>query len=802
LELEGTLHVNNFNADVNLFAGGVLNMAGDISSSGTVTQNGGTLNYTSGQISGGTYEYLGGTTTGTPLLTGSKLKIGPSATNPVSFFFIDNNTLEGDAHVGQTLTILNNGHTATPFGLSSASGFTNNGSIILIGSPLGGSTHLNVAGTLTNSATGLLHFQSPDGGRLFTGDLANDGTVRIDQSTTFDKPSGQYTNNNQFIMSRNLALQNGGTLTNAATGVISGAATATATLTSTLNSAGIVRATSGTLRLAGTSTTNSGVFEALNASTLDVTAPLTNLSAGTLTGGTYRSVSTGGAAAMTVAGSPVTTIAAGTTVELSGAGATMLFGSTALQSSLTTNAGTLKIFNGHHFNMTNALANSGTVHLGGAALADGMLTAAAGVTNTGTITGHGTINGNIMNTSGTVAPGSSPGSLQVAGDYTQGAAGTLAIEVASATSHDILNVAGSAALDGTLGVSLIDGFSPLAGHSFDVMDWGTRSGTFANVSLPALTPRLMWNASRLYDTGALSVRLAGDYNEDNSVDAADYVVWRKTFGQTGAGLPADGDGSGMIDAADLDAWKQNFSLSTAARARTETVGSNEAIYGVVTNTTDLINSANSKSFYFQDGTGGMRVFGTTAAVDQLLAGVNEGHAVVITGVTTSFNGLISLEDIDGALSLTVIAAPGLVQPQTVATSAFADFSASAESLENSLVRLENVSFVESGSFAGLTNYTVTDGMNLAVVRVSTNQQDIVGTAIPTGPVDLVGIFNQFDTTNPAAGVAGTGYSLLLRRLSDIVPSGAGAGALAVPEPASVLVSVLALASVAMVNRRR
>jgi hypothetical protein len=52
--------------------------------------------------------------------------------------------------------------------------------------------------------------------------------------------------------------------------------------------------------------------------------------------------------------------------------------------------------------------------------------------------------------------------------------------------------------------------------------------------------------------------LPGDYNDDGSVDAADYIVWRKTFGQIGEELPADGDGSGEIDDGDLTVWKANF----------------------------------------------------------------------------------------------------------------------------------------------------------------------------------------------------------------------------------------------------
>jgi hypothetical protein len=68
----------------------------------------------------------------------------------------------------------------------------------------------------------------------------------------------------------------------------------------------------------------------------------------------------------------------------------------------------------------------------------------------------------------------------------------------------------------------------------------------------------MWNAAQLYTAGVLSVGLAGDYNLSGTVDAADYVVWRKTLNQSGTGLPADGDGSGDIDPADYDVWRAHF----------------------------------------------------------------------------------------------------------------------------------------------------------------------------------------------------------------------------------------------------
>jgi hypothetical protein len=52
----------------------------------------------------------------------------------------------------------------------------------------------------------------------------------------------------------------------------------------------------------------------------------------------------------------------------------------------------------------------------------------------------------------------------------------------------------------------------------------------------------------------------GDYNHDGVVDAADYVMWRKTLGEGAApeGSGADGDADGMIDPDDYDFWLARF----------------------------------------------------------------------------------------------------------------------------------------------------------------------------------------------------------------------------------------------------
>ena len=64
---------------------------------------------------------------------------------------------------------------------------------------------------------------------------------------------------------------------------------------------------------------------------------------------------------------------------------------------------------------------------------------------------------------------------------------------------------------------------------------------------------------------ALSLfKVPGDYNQNGLVDAADYVVWRDTVGQMGAGLAADGNGDRQIDAADFNVWRTHFGATVVA----------------------------------------------------------------------------------------------------------------------------------------------------------------------------------------------------------------------------------------------
>ena len=88
---------------------------------------------------------------------------------------------------------------------------------------------------------------------------------------------------------------------------------------------------------------------------------------------------------------------------------------------------------------------------------------------------------------------------------------------------------------------MIDGFTLGGSLGFDILDFSAVNGDFSTVNLPA---GLTWDVSDgTLSFGGGSVGLAGDYNGNGTVDAADYVVWRDNLGAADeSALNGNGDG--------------------------------------------------------------------------------------------------------------------------------------------------------------------------------------------------------------------------------------------------------------------
>lgn len=95
---------------------------------------------------------------------------------------------------------------------------------------------------------------------------------------------------------------------------------------------------------------------------------------------------------------------------------------------------------------------------------------------------------------------------------------------------------------GLFGENVTPGFTGLSsGSVYDTVGTQTMVGQVAFATLTTIVR-----------TNFAPGGLPGDYNSDEIVDAADYVVWRKGI------AAADGNNNSMIDPGDYDVWREHF----------------------------------------------------------------------------------------------------------------------------------------------------------------------------------------------------------------------------------------------------
>jgi hypothetical protein len=145
------------------------------------------------------------------------------------------------------------------------------------------------------------------------------------------------------------------------------------------------------------------------------------------------------------------------------------------------NFGTFELVNG------GTLKNEGTFNNQGTAkLQNGSVNGSGEINSFTVLSGNATIQGDLTN-AGTLAPGNSPGLYSVSEDYTATSTAVHNFEVGGVTAgdYDRLNAGGNVYLNGTLNVSLINGFAPSSGNVDLPIFTGTINGTFTTVNLPS-----------------------------------------------------------------------------------------------------------------------------------------------------------------------------------------------------------------------------------------------------------------------------------------------------------------------------
>lgn len=108
-------------------------------------------------------------------------------------------------------------------------------------------------------------------------------------------------------------------------------------------------------------------------------------------------------------------------------------------------------------------------------------------------------------------PGDDPACVSVNGTANYSINTTMKFDLGGeteCTEHDQLTFDDLNLQGGTLQIRLITGYVPAGGEVFDVLNWGTLNGTFAepfDFSQAALSGGLTWDTSQLYTTGEIAI---------------------------------------------------------------------------------------------------------------------------------------------------------------------------------------------------------------------------------------------------------------------------------------------------------
>lgn len=379
---------------------------------------------------------------------------------------------------------------------------------------------MNLSGTLTNN--GRLDVNSAG---LFTNlvsaantTLAGQGTVSLNGPFTRFSGSGVLTNGSEHTIAgggelgRNaLGIINQGTILANGTTKLSVDPSAAGNLVNQ----GLLAATGpGVLEFSGSgggSFSGDGTVRASDGGTVRFlsNATVQNVQGNTLSSGNWEALSSGSTTQIEVLGVlPVTSIGSDARVKLSGADASISFGTENLQTSLLGNAGRLTIADGNVFDTVAGFSNSGQMIVDGMAselniagmfaqsgfdattllIDNASITAGDFTFDQGALRGNGSLTGDAEFLSDSLlAVGQSAGILNINGNANL--LGSLEFELGGAlvdgmmqdamlvnrgtdfgsTQFDQVNIFGDAVLDGSLDLEFINGFVASGGDFFDVL---------------------------------------------------------------------------------------------------------------------------------------------------------------------------------------------------------------------------------------------------------------------------------------------------------------------------------------------
>jgi hypothetical protein len=193
----------------------------------------------------------------------------------------------------------------------------------------------------------------------------------------------------------------------------------------------------------------------------------------------------------------------------------------------------------------------------------------------GVLAGNGNITANVSGAAGAkVDVGESAGLINVTGTWNNTGIGialeldNLAASTVPGVQFDQLNVTGAFTHGGSVAIDVSQLIGPAAVTQLKLIGWGSQVGASASTIVSFLGGAALpyvFQSDGLYVTAQASAALAGDYNSDGKIDAADYTVWRDNLGA--ATIPNRGPGiTGVVGPDDYNYWKSHFGMGAGSGA--------------------------------------------------------------------------------------------------------------------------------------------------------------------------------------------------------------------------------------------
>jgi fibronectin-binding autotransporter adhesin len=291
-------------------------------------------------------------------------------------------------------------------------------------------------------------------------------------------------------------------------------------------------------------------------------------------------------------------------------------------------------------NVTNVDANGGTFDFSFNLASPFVFAANQTLSGQGTVLGTITANGPVSLGQAVNTPGNTAATLNVASSSTL--AGSLLEDLTAINAGDNLVFgagSGAANLGGTLTVTNPNNIAFAAGQIYQILSFGSETGTFSNVTLPTLAGNLGWDTSHLYSNGSIDIISTGPASLTWNNAGGDNL-WNTTSSNwnngSGNGTYADGATVTFNDSnPSSTAGNYNVTLNTTVSPGSVSVNNSSGNY-LISGTGSIIGSA----ALAKSGSGKL----TLDTVNTYTGGTTVNAGTLVVGVTGALPS--------GALSIT------------------------------------------------------------------------------------------------------------------------------------------------------